>query len=140
MENNKEGLGILTFNKYEETVVQTNLYHDAISKFVESLDIPDMLNRKRLHKLLSTMYVALGMAGEVGEIMEKLKKIVRDKNCEISIEDQHNLKREDSDVLWYVAALGKELGGGLEEVGHINIEKLLSRKERGVLGGSGDNR
>jgi NTP pyrophosphatase (non-canonical NTP hydrolase) len=47
---------------------------------------------------------------------------------------------ELGDVLWYIAALSRDLNISLNDVAKMNIEKLADRKERGVLGGSGDNR
>ena len=44
------------------------------------------------------------------------------------------------DVLWYGARLVSELGVDLAWVAQNNQSKLLSRKDRGKLGGSGDNR
>ena len=44
------------------------------------------------------------------------------------------------DVLFYVAALADDLGYTLQDVVDANEQKLSSRKERGVLKGSGDNR
>jgi len=131
---------MLTFDKYEETVVETGIYHDSISKYVDSLNIPKEEDRKRLHKLLSTLYCTLGLIGEAGEIAEKMKKIIRDKNCEVNEADEELLIKEDGDVLWYVGALGKELNASMETVALHNINKLESRKQRGVISGSGDNR
>lgn len=130
----------LTFKQYENTVVETRLYHESIQRFVESLNIPLESDRERLHRLLSKLYCTLGLLGEAGEIAEKMKKIIRDKNCQISIEDNELLKKESGDCLWYVGADAKELGTTLTDIAQINIDKLQSRKQRGVLQGSGDNR
>jgi hypothetical protein len=43
-------------------------------------------------------------------------------------------------VLWYVAQVATEAGLELEEVAQANLDKLLSRQQRGVLSGSGDVR
>ncbi len=43
-------------------------------------------------------------------------------------------------MLWYVAQLATELGLDLEEIAAQNLEKLLSRQQRGVLSGDGDDR
>jgi len=42
--------------------------------------------------------------------------------------------------LWYLAQLATELRCSLDDIAITNIEKLQSRKDRGVLGGSGDQR
>lgn len=86
------------------------------------------------------MHWVLGVTGEAGEIAEKFKKIIRDKNGNISNEDKTELSKEIGDVLWYLAVLAHQLGLSFEEIANDNLDKLKSRKERGVIGGSGDNR
>lgn len=84
-------------------------------------------------------YLGLGL-GEAGEVQGKLKKIIRDDEGVVTDEKRDALAGELGDVLWYVANLASELGLGLEDIAVANVEKLLSRKERNVLTGSGDNR
>ena len=43
-------------------------------------------------------------------------------------------------MLWYVAQLATEAGLDLDEIAEDNLAKLLSRRDRGVLQGSGDAR
>jgi NTP pyrophosphatase (non-canonical NTP hydrolase) len=85
-------------------------------------------------------YPTLGLVNEAGEFAGKIKKIFRDKNGVISEEDRQALKGELGDVLWYLTQLCTELNLTLEEVADANIQKLFSRLERGVIGGSGDER
>jgi len=85
-------------------------------------------------------YTTLGLCGEAGEVAEKVKKIIRDKNGVLTSEDEEEIAKELSDVLWYLAMSATEVGSNLEEIAEINMKKLSSRKERGVLQGSGDNR
>ena len=82
----------------------------------------------------------LGLAGESGEVLEKFKKLLRDKAGKISDEDKVEIVKELGDILWYVNAVSHLLGYELEDVAKANIDKLASRKERGKLHGSGDNR
>lgn len=82
----------------------------------------------------------LGLSGESGEILEKFKKILRDKKGKLSDEDKTEILKELGDVLWYVNAIAHLLGSDIEYVAQANIEKLASRKQRGVLHGNGDNR
>jgi hypothetical protein len=42
--------------------------------------------------------------------------------------------------LWYISALASDLDISLNEIAENNLQKLASRKERNVIGGSGDNR
>lgn len=81
-------------------------------------------------------YPALGLAGEVGELLNKIKKIARDKKTP----DLEDIKGEIGDVLWYLSQLSNEFGIDLEQVATENIKKLESRQKRGVLSGNGDNR
>jgi len=89
----------------------------------------------------SILYPLLGLSGEVGEICEKVKKRIRDKNA--NFEDEEflaDVHKEIGDVLWYVANLSHDLGFNLNDIAEENLNKLLSRKDRGKLQGSGDNR
>tara|TARA_R100000315_G_C5193556_1_gene113078 strand:+ start:340 stop:663 length:324 start_codon:yes stop_codon:yes gene_type:complete len=89
-------------------------------------------------KELGLYYTALGLAGEAGEVAEKVKKLIRDN---ISIEDcQIDIMNELGDVLWYIATCAYEFNLTLEEIAENNVLKLKSRSERGVIHGSGDNR
>lgn len=83
---------------------------------------------------------ALGVAGEAGEVADKVKKVLRDADAVLSPEDKTEIAKELGDVLWYIAVMAQELGVSLEDVGDQNITKLRSRQARGVIGGSGDNR
>lgn len=86
------------------------------------------------------LHWVLGLNGEAGEAAEKVKKIIRDKGGKITDDDRKELAKELGDVLWYLAVFAHDLGFSLEEVAQNNLDKLKSRKDRGVLTGSGDNR
>ncbi len=86
-------------------------------------------------------YYALGIGGESGEIVDAVKKLFRDHNGDyIQNGAGDKLLREIGDLLWYASRLAASLGSDLETVAEMNIEKLASRKERGKIHGSGDNR
>lgn len=85
-------------------------------------------------------HLVLGLVGESGEIAEKFKKWVRDQESDESKIDVDDIKKELGDVVWYVAVLAEYLGISLDDVVTTNVEKLASRKQRGLIGGSGDNR
>ena len=84
----------------------------------------------------SILYPTLGLAGEAGEVAEKVKKMLRDK-ARYSNED---LLNELGDVLFYTTALANIYGGTLKSIIELNMEKLDGRMERGTLRGSGDKR
>ena len=85
-------------------------------------------------------YPALGLCGEAGEAAEKVKKAIRDDGGQLTPERREALAAELGDVLWYVAQLATEAGLGLDEIAQSNLDKLLSRRDRAVLHGSGDLR
>ncbi len=86
------------------------------------------------------VYPTLGLAGEAGEVAEKVKKLIRDDAGVLSDERRTALAGELGDVLWYVAQVATEAGLDLDDVAQANLDKLASRAERGVLSGSGDDR
>lgn len=81
-----------------------------------------------------------GLVGESGEVAEKFKKLLRDKGGQATDEDKKEIAKELGDILWYVNSVGNYLGYDLEQIAAMNLEKVLSRKDRGVTTGSGDNR
>ena len=86
------------------------------------------------------IYPTLGLCGEVGEVADKVKKVLRDQGGEFSAEVIAALQLELGDVLWYVAQLATELGLELDQVAQANLDKLASRSARNVISGSGDSR
>ena len=86
------------------------------------------------------VYPVLGLTGESGEVAEKFKKLIRDKGGVVDQEFKDVVKKELGDVLWYISNICSELNIELEHVAGDNIMKLFSRKDRGKLHGSGDNR
>lgn len=85
-------------------------------------------------------YPVMGLAEEAGEVCGKFAKAIRDCNGVIDEERKTAIKKELGDVCWFVAEISTLLDIPLEEVMQGNIDKLASRKERGVLHGSGDAR
>jgi NTP pyrophosphatase (non-canonical NTP hydrolase) len=83
----------------------------------------------------SILYPALGLAGEAGEVANKVKKMLRDGNF-----DRQAIAAEVGDVLWYIAALSRDLNLEMQDLAMKNLEKLYGRKARGTLQGSGDKR
>lgn len=77
----------------------------------------------------------LGLTGEVGEVMELMKKRLRDGTW-----DKENFKKEMGDVIYYWCKLGRYFDLSPSEILSANVEKLNARKLKGTMRGSGDNR
>ena len=91
------------------------------------------------HKALE--YLALGLTSEAGEVAGKVKKLIRDGADKEDFEVKKlAIASEIGDVLWYCAMMAKEVGVPLNTIMQENLRKLHSRKERGTLSGSGDER
>ena len=115
--------------------MQLNDYQEKIIKFDVNGPISDIgeVNLAFLDKVL-------GLPGESGEVADKVKKIIRDQEGQISREDKQALGKELGDALWYVATTARYLGLSLDELAQGNIAKLESRLERGKISGNGDER
>lgn len=85
-------------------------------------------------------YRTLGLVSEAGEVADKLKKIIRDKGSKLGEAEKAEIAKELGDVLWYLQALAHWLELPFSHVAHGNLDKLASRKVRGKISGSGDNR
>ncbi len=86
------------------------------------------------------IYPTLGLAGEAGEVADKVKKVIRDNQGIFDQDSKESIMLELGDVLWYVAQLSSELGFDLEDVAINNLKKLSSRAKRGKISGFGDKR
>ncbi|QMP84213.1 MazG-like nucleotide pyrophosphohydrolase [Streptomyces phage Coruscant] len=113
----------ISFDAYQLATSETAIYPEA---------------NKGTFKAIN--YCLVGASGEVGEIMNKLGKIIRDNDSEISYEQRKDFTKEVGDVIWFLTRAVDEMGFSMEVVLQENLAKLRSRKERGVLSGSGDNR
>jgi NTP pyrophosphatase (non-canonical NTP hydrolase) len=123
----------LTLNQYQEQAMSTCM--DSCNNYSYMMD---------------------NLAAEVGEFSGKIakakrKKMIRfteDGNIEFTEDvtigeglDFHTeLMKEAGDILWQLSGLCHVFGWSLADVGQGNLDKLASRKQRGVICGSGDNR
>lgn len=117
---------MLTFEEYSTAARQSDVY-PKIDRYRED----GTYVQERL-----PVYPALALNGEAGEFAEKVKKAWRD-NTPL---DTRAAGLELGDILWYIDASAKDMGLTLQEVAQMNIDKIASRRARGVLRGSGDNR
>jgi len=103
----------MTFDEYQAKAVKTAIY-------------------KAEHQVI---YPSMGLVNEAGEVVGKVKKILRDGKF-----DREAIADEIGDVMWYMAALCRDLNVNMSDVAQRNLDKLKDRQERGVIGGSGDKR
>lgn len=114
----------MRLDEYSQTAISTLLgQHD--------------LSEDMTPALLSQVF---GLVGESGEVAEKFKKLIRDKQGVVSSQDKQEILKELGDVLWYINSIASLLDSSLEEVAQINLDKVLSRQQRNQTSGSGDNR
>lgn len=123
---------IITFEEYQK---EANFLKISLNRFLATH--PDTPEDVRL--LLAVAYDGLGL-GEAGEVQGKIKKIIRDDAGRITHEHVEEIKKELGDLMWYISSMCDNLEIKMEDVATYNIEKLKSRRDRGVLHGSGDNR
>ena len=110
----------MTFDEYQTQALTTLIRH------------PDPLMNKTI--------LAMGVAGEAGEVIEKWKKLVGYWDGDLTADRKADIGKELADVVWYIAVLAHELGLSFDEIMQQNVDKLASRKARGVQKGQGDNR
>ncbi len=110
---------IMKMNEYQKAAMNTAIY-------------PNIGN--------NPTYTILGLCGEAGEIANKFKKVIRDQNGVMTQQTIDELADELGDVLWYVAMTAAEIELDLDSIADLNINKLMSRKSRGVIKGKGDCR
>lgn len=123
----------LDFNSYQERAKETAVFPNAYFN--------DVINGGHVvARQLSAVYPVLGLTGEAGEVAEKVKKLIRDRNGLYDDQWVEELKKELGDVLWYLAIIADCFKIKFDDVANTNISKLASRKERNKINGEGDNR
>lgn len=120
--------------EYVAMIQGAAIYRDEVDDLVaEASD-------ESLAKILKIFYATTGLAGEAGEVANKVKKILRDCRGVVSDETRTKLLGELGGVMWYLVALTEELDLKIEDVIEYNYDQIRSRQERNVIGGEGDNR
>ena len=119
----------------------TTEYQKAAHEFADYTE-PTVVDSWNLQRGTEIPYVypAMGLAEEAGEVLGKFAKAVRDERGVISPERKLAIVGELGDCCWFIAELATLLDVDLTDVMEGNINKLKSRRERGKIHGSGDNR
>jgi len=117
---------------YELLIEQFDLYHTSVD------EIFDRLPTDELKRIMITLLHFSGLAGEVGELGEKIKKSIRDKQY-MPLRDL-SFAKELGDIEWYITRLETDFRFSKGEIMELNYEKLLKRLRENKLHGDGDNR
>jgi len=113
-----------------EAAAKGDITLNEYAKFVDAV----WLNEGKL-KLRDHYIMTVGLSGETGEVMELLKKWVRDGKL-----DRDQLKKELGDILYYLVRIATAHDLNPQEVMSYNVTKLADRWSRGVLKGNGNDR
>jgi NTP pyrophosphatase (non-canonical NTP hydrolase) len=114
----------MTFNEYQKQAMKTDYNLDG-DRSIQSIAFIEHV---------------LGLVGESGEFADKVKKIYRNNQKEMSEAERIELLKELGDVLWYVSSLASYMDAELETVADKNLKKLADRAKRNVIASKGDNR
>lgn len=135
---------ITTFEQYTNTVrplakypvVGENVIYPSLGLAGEAAE--------SLEKIENLRNLAIQASINAGKITDRIKKQWRDfgvKSGEyVTPDTRESILKELGDQLWYIDAQAEELGSSLGEIANMNVDKLLSRHQRGTLTGEGDNR
>lgn len=111
-------------------------YYSEVNKPMSMNAYQEMASKTAIYSSThQILYPALGLAGEAGEVANKVKKMMRDGNF-----DRVGVASELGDVLWYIAALCRDLNVDMNDIAMENLRKLYDRMQRGTIQGNGDTR
>ena len=103
----------MTGNEYQISAGRTN----------DGLSTERLLDGGWICDIGGIINACLGLAGEVGELNDMVKKwVFHEKEL-----DETHLKKELGDVMWYVALMCESMGWALDDVLQMNIDKLTAR-------------
>lgn len=129
----------------EEDFIEEQSVADEFHE-IENLTFCDYQEEAMSYRLPSAdhIYALLNLAGEVGELMSKVAKHIRD-HTDTEDEDylmayREAVGHEIGDVLWMLVAIADDFDLDLGEIAFYNLKKLHDRKNRGKIKGSGDTR
>lgn len=138
--------GALTQSKIDDTVKE--LSEGTTPNIMSLNDYQKKAMQTATLTVENEAYMLLGLTAEVGELMDKYAKGVRNQSMKIykdriipgSEVDTESIKKEVGDCLWFIAGICYINNWNLEDIAKLNLDKLADRKKRGVIVGNGDNR
>jgi len=121
-------------------------YQDYVNRVADGYELSELQDAGEEAISQELAYNIVGLSGEAGEILEKMKKAWRHTDVnhvhEYLSEDtrKHGVALELGDVLYYVARTANLLGYKLSDIADMHRSKLDDRIKRGVVKGEGDYR
>ena len=128
----------MDFKAYQKIAHETAIYPTDITLNIETS--PYKNESCKFNFDLRWIYPALGLSAETGELMNVLKKVIRDDNGELTTEKLIKIMDELGDILWYVAETATQLNLDLDVIALRNTAKLSERARQNKIKGSGDKR
>ena len=125
---------MLDLAAYEKMVREAAIYRDGVDELVNGANPEDIA------KMLKVFYAATGLAGEAGEVANKVKKILRDNGGVIDEATRQKVLGELGGVAWYLTAISAEFDFSVADVLQYNFDQITDRQARDVLKGDGDDR
>ncbi len=126
--------GDVALREYAEMVHGAAIYREGVDALLDSS------SREDIAKMLKIFYAATGLAGEAGEVANKVKKILRDNGGKIDDEVRQKVLGELGGVAWYLNATAEEFDLRIEDVLNYNYDQITDRQARNVIKGDGDDR
>lgn len=106
----------MTGKEYQELAMRTN-----DGKCEERLQ--SKIDSNMTVDISEVICACLGLSGEVGELVDMVKKFVFHKT---PMDDNH-FRKEIGDIMWYIALLCHACGYNLDDILEMNIDKLKKR-------------
>jgi NTP pyrophosphatase (non-canonical NTP hydrolase) len=117
-----------------------NVANDAGLSLEEVLGRKTFIKKDRVRVAWDEPEAILEVVIAAGVVLENIKKTVRDNDGVLCKVRRAKIRNALRDVIAWLSSLAAMWDVSLEECAKINIEKLRSRQERGVLKGDGDSR
>lgn len=109
----------MEFKEYQKQAMRTNDGYCQM-RLKNALDWHD-------GDLGETINASLGLSGEVGELNDMIKKAIFHEHPL----DMNHVKKEISDIMWYLALMCESFGFDMGEIAQMNIDKLKARYPEG---------
>lgn len=130
---------LLDFNAYQKAAHGTAEYPSEIGLFYVALGLAGE-GGEIAAKLLDLLVAGLHIAKHTGEVANQVKKVARDDDNVLTSARKRTIIKELGGMFWYAAEIATLMGISLANVPATNLHQLYSRKARGTIKGDGDDR